>query len=243
VRESIKVGLVTLAIAFTLPLSDVARAGEGISVLIYGPTLSVGFPQNEQTVAEYLGYSVTVADEATWSGFTQAEFQSFDAIVFGDPGCGQHASILDTAVENRDVWTPAVTGNVMIVGMDPIAHQGQGDALELVRNGIHFVTNAPGTGMLFNLSCYYTFAPNNTLVDALGGFGNITVRGAPPSSDDADINRPGHPAMQGITESGLSNWVQSIHEMITGHPQRWGVLVTEGSTGEPAIVASRSLGR
>jgi hypothetical protein len=242
VRSSAKVRLAAAltSAAFMVPMGDFARPRAEISVLIYGPTL-YGFPWDERGVAENLGYTVTVADETMWSSFSQADFESFNAIVFGDPSCGERRSILDAAVANRDVWTPAVTGNVMIIGMDPITHQAQGDALELVRNGIHFVTNAPGTGMLFNLSCYYAYAHNDQPVEALGGFGTITVEGA--ESDDADINRPGHPAMLGIAESGLSGWGHSIHQTITRHPQRWGVLVTDGSTGQAAVVASRSLGR
>jgi hypothetical protein len=116
-----RIGLGILALAMTVfGAPAVAHAGAEVSILIYGPSLN-GSPRNEQTVAERLGYSVTVADESTWSSYTTDDFASYDAIVFGDPSCGQK-QLLATAEATRAVWSPAVTGNIMVIGMDPIYH-------------------------------------------------------------------------------------------------------------------------
>jgi hypothetical protein len=232
-----RIGLGILALAMAVfGAPAVAHAGAEVSILIYGPSLN-GSPRNEQTVAERLGYSVTVADESTWSSYTTDDFASYDAIVFGDPTCGQK-QLLATAEATRAVWSPAVTGNIMVIGMDPIYHQPKGDTIQLVANGIHFAADVSGrTGMYFDLSCYYEHVHMPTHVLALREFGTIKVTGA--CADGVFITRPGHPAMHNLTSNGLSNWICSIHEEITQHPRWWTPLATDAITGEAVILASK----
>jgi hypothetical protein len=107
----------------------------GKSVLIYGPTLN-GSPNNEQTLAQAAGYTVTVASTTTWASMTTAQFASYNAIVFGDPSCGGDPSILNTAVADESTWAAAVGGPIVVIGTDPILHQsqsgGQGDQLTAI---------------------------------------------------------------------------------------------------------------
>src|SRR5262245_28961196 len=93
-----------------------AADGEPYRVLIYGPTAG--------GLAELTpGTEVTVWDEATWSSKTTAEFAAFDAIVFADvPECFSEPDVWDTAVANRQVWSAAIDGNVIINGTDPDFH-------------------------------------------------------------------------------------------------------------------------
>jgi len=91
-------------------------AAATFKVLSYGPT-SGGLA--DQTP----GIEVTVWDEATWTSKSTADFAAFDAIVFGDqPICFDDPTIWDTAVTNRQVWSAAVSGNVIINGTDPDFH-------------------------------------------------------------------------------------------------------------------------
>ena len=71
---------------------------------------------------------MTVADDATWSAMTTAQFAAFDAIVFGDPSCDNIGGreLLNTAEVTKSVWSAAITGPVYIQGTDPVYHQFPG---------------------------------------------------------------------------------------------------------------------
>lgn len=64
------------------------------------------------------GFTVKVVTKTEFNAMTTAQFSAFKAIVIGDPYCGSISNIafLDT---NRDVWSRAVTGNVVLIGMVP----------------------------------------------------------------------------------------------------------------------------
>jgi hypothetical protein len=232
---------VTLSVLALGPIAGEASANMGgpVTIIIYGPSLNRS-PENEQTLAEDLGYSVTVADEATWSSLSTTDFASYDAIVFGDPNCGSDRRILNAAVENREIWSAAVSGNMEVIGTDPIFHQGVGDALDLVRAGLAFTTAATGTGLYVSLSCYYSSAPPGTRVALLRQIGVFTVQGG--SQNPVHITPRGetHPAMAGLTDEGLSGWSYSVHEMFNSFPPEFGVLVKVNTNRLPYILGTPS---
>jgi hypothetical protein len=63
-----------------------------------------------------LGMTAKLVDEATWRSMTTADFAAFKAIVISDPDCGDVSSI-KFLEDTRDVWSPAVTGNMILIGM------------------------------------------------------------------------------------------------------------------------------
>ncbi|KAK2615991.1 hypothetical protein N8I77_002711 [Diaporthe amygdali] len=61
------------------------------------------------------GFTVDVVTTTEFNAMTTEQFSAYKAIVIGDPYCGYigEISFLDT---NRDVWSSAVTGNIVILG-------------------------------------------------------------------------------------------------------------------------------
>lgn len=222
-----------LLAAAALGLSLSAVPAPAANILIYGPSMSAptGFrPQNEQTLAQTAGHTVTVANAAAWAGLTAAQFAAFDAIVFGDPTCG-FVGLLAAAEANRAVWSSVVNGPIYVQGTDPQWHQlaaaPQGpEALQMITNGINFAASGPGTGLYVSLSCYYAGAPDNTPVNLLDQLGAFLVGGQGGCTSAATITDPTHPAMAGLTNAGLSNWGCSPHEFLLGFPGGLNVLAT-----------------
>jgi hypothetical protein len=225
-RASVAASVALILLVVGPGASAAPATAEAGKILIYGPTLN-GAPQNEQTIAEAVGYTVTVADTATWSAMTTADFESYNAIVFGDPTCGMDESILSAAVANRTTWSPAVTGNVVVLGSDPIYHQGVGNTVKLIRNAINFAGKGASTGLYVSLSCYYESAPPNTPVEILSEFGTFEVQGA--CDDVVGITDRGrhHPVLRGIDREGLAHWSCSIHENFNTYPSNFGSLAID----------------
>ncbi len=235
------------------PATQTSSAGLGIpipgtsrkDILIYGPSL-FGAPDNEATLAAAAGHSVTVADPVTWSAMTTADFAQYKAIVFGDPTCGESPDLtLMVAEVNKATWSAAVTGNMVVVGTDPITHQLQGQANRLTTNSMDFAASGAATGLYMSLSCYYFEAPVDTPVSILSEFGDFRVQGqiTPPLDgcpNDVTIVAPGHPVVHGIMKPGLDDWFCSIHEAFNGFPASLGTVVRDTPTALPYVIAGRS---
>jgi hypothetical protein len=233
--RSLIVLLATVAIPSSL-MTGTARAD--VSILIYGPSLG-----QEQAVAEALGYSVTVADEATWSSMTTEQFASYSAIVFGDPFCGSDLSILDTANANKATWSAAVTGGIEVIGTDPSYHYGVGQSAQLMRRGLRWTGHGTGTGLFVELSCYYFTAVHGTPVDFLSEVGSFTVQGQGTLCDSVEVTSKGvsHPALRDITDAGLSGWGCSIHEVFDSYPSdTFSPLAGAADVDVPYILATRA---
>jgi hypothetical protein len=241
-------GFVLIVLATTVSFAPSAASDAPPRILIYGPTLWTG-GENEQTIMESLGYSVTVVDETTWSQLATADFASYDVLVFGDPQCGIDPSILNTAVANEATWVPAVTGSMVVIGTDPVEHEGIGQFRKLMSDGISFAAHGNGTGLYAALSCYYFKAPVDTTVDLLAGFGHFGVQGqytppfdgCPTQVSITDRGRR-HPALRGITPNGLENGTCTIHEAFDSFPQNFGALAEDADFHIPYIVATKPRG-
>lgn len=61
------------------------------------------------------GFSVDVVTKAVFNSMTTEQFSAYRAIVIGDPYCSGISNIafLDT---NRNVWSSAITGNIVLIG-------------------------------------------------------------------------------------------------------------------------------
>ncbi len=220
-------------------------------VLILDSTVGGGgqLPANslEATYAASLGFTVDIVNAATWGSMTTSDFAGYRAIILGDPTCSSAVSNLAAPTGNASTWAAATTGNVIVVGTDPVWHSrhgGKSDAL--TKRGIDFaVADAGKTGAYITLSCYYGGSTPNTPVPALSGFGSFAVRGA--CGNNVKIVAT-HPALSGLTEASLSNWSCSIHEAFDSWPISFEVLAMsvgtgtaftapDGTQGTPYIVA------
>ena len=74
-----------------------------------------GMLYKEYDEAVALGYSTKVATPAEWAAMTTADFAKFRAIVVPDPHCGTVSSI-KFLEDSKDRWSPAVTGNIILIG-------------------------------------------------------------------------------------------------------------------------------
>lgn len=192
-------------------------------VLILGSTVTDGSSSDEAVAARALGYTVEVASDFGWRSKTAADFATYRAIILGDATCtGLGAA--QAALDTRAIWGPVVTGNVILVGTDPVFHTtygpGAGPAA-VTNNAVKFAAaDADKTGAYISLSCYYHDTSAHTPVPLLSTFGAFTLTGV-GCYNDAHIVAT-HPALSGLTDSGLSNWSCSVHEAFDGFPEERG---------------------
>jgi hypothetical protein len=226
-----------------------SRAVREGHVLFYGPSVDLGAVRNEVTIARRLGYTAAVADSIAWRALTRADFAKYDAVVIGDRGCSDGGSrYLNVAAATRARWTPALTGNVSVVGTDPVYHWRVDDrvaARRLIVNGLTFATASRGSGAYISLGCAYSGARRFTDVPLLAGFGPFTVRGqgTPPLGgcpDRAEIVRTSSPLVAGLTDASLSSWVCSIHEGIDSYPYPFKVVAQHKPSKLPYMVTRRA---
>jgi hypothetical protein len=242
-------------LAATVLLAGLVAAGPAIpasaaptpaKILFYGPSLTGDEPLNEAKIAQTAGYDVRIADEDKWLTFTTEDFATYDAIVVGDPACDpyENPDYMATVQATRDVWSPAVTGNVIVIGSDPMYHQRRQGAVDLTRNAMDFAASGGTTGMYFSLSCNWSTVRGYHDLKVLNGFGSFEIRGQgrkpfPNCPDSLRVTDPAHPAMEGLTDALLSNWHCSAHEAFDTYPEDFVKLVGE-THSHKAIVIGRT---
>jgi cysteine-rich repeat protein len=201
------------------------------SVLILGSTVSGGAGSREAVFAAANGFTVVVDSAAAWGARTTADFATFRAIILGDATCTS-LGVVAAAVANKAVWGPAINGNVIINGTDPVYHQGQGgDAL--TQDSVKFAADEPTkTGAYISLSCYYHGTAPGTPVPLLDPFGSFTMRGV-GCYDDSHIVAT-HPALSSSTDATLSNWGCSVHEAFDSTPSSFLPLAIAENVCNPA---------
>ena len=242
------VGLVLLLIGAFVSLpshqAQAQPAPDANSVLILGSTVSGGAGSREAVFATNNGFTVVVDSGAAWGARTTADFATFRAIILGDPTCVGDPSPVATAVANKTVWGPAINGNVIINGTDPVYHQSQGGD-SLTEGSIKFAADEPTkTGAYISLSCYYYSAGAATPVPVLDPFGTFTVFGqflfssCPANSHIVAV----HPALSGITDATLSNWGCSTHEAFDTFPSDFLVLAINSDIGSTFTAPDGTVG-
>lgn len=90
--------------------------------LLFVDTL-VGLEQDEATTLKFTSKVVT---EAQWRTMTTSDFAKFKAIVIGDDFGSSDLTMIQFLTDTKSVWGPAVTGNMIIAGMEPIYTQKSG---------------------------------------------------------------------------------------------------------------------
>jgi hypothetical protein len=243
--------LASSAAAGTIYNNQTTAPVPGNSVVILGPTVFGGATSIEATQALALGFDVVINDAPTWSSMTQADFASYRAIILGDPNCQGSTTPIAAAEANRTTWSPAITGNMIIIGVDPVVHPDNttpSRGTELTQKGIAFAAADPAKpGAYITLSCYYVSQATAIPLVLLDQFDTgFLVKKAPSSFNNAHIVAT-HPAFAGLTDAELSNWNQSVHEVIEQWPASFQVFAialnvgsiytaTDGSVGTPYIL-------
>ncbi len=191
-------------------------------VLILGTTVTGGMSSAEAQVVTSLGLNPVILDAAHWAALTMADVGAARAIVLGTPivggaGCsGADPAPIAPADGNKAVWSPNVTGNVLVAGNDPAFHFADSrlGAAEFLHDAIAFATYDPlNTGAYISLACYYSYTgnPDYVPVPVLDGFGSFTTR---DQISETALIVGTHPAFTGLTSADLSNWGTSIHELV-----------------------------
>lgn len=213
------------------------------NVLIYGPSNG-----NEEAIALAEGHTVTVADIATWTAMDTAGFATYDAIIIGDPQCIINPSYLSVLDGTKATWSPAITGDKVLVNLDVSFHETDGvpAAGTLSKNAINYAATGGGTGLSYNTGCAYAIAAAGTAIASLSELGSFIVTGK--NADDVVVTDLLHPVVDTLNSTDLSGWGASYHAVTTDYPAGWDEVATTsvGSTeaviiamlGDPTIHAS-----
>jgi hypothetical protein len=217
-----------------------------------------GLASMEAQAAILLGYDVELATDAQWLAKSQSDFESYRALILGDPHCHDDNATIAAAEATTAIWGPAIDGKVVIIGTDMVYHAAlhpEGSAL--VTNGLGYVLSDPiadgKTGFYVSLSCYYNGEGQNIPVTVLEPFGTF-IAGDNECHVDIHITDAAHPVMAGITDEGLSDWNCSMHAVFSAWPSTFDVLAIgeglgsayvdpeDGTSGAPYIFAGSVCG-
>lgn len=240
--------LISLLVAFGV--TPKAEAQAPADILILSTSVTDGTDSVEAVQAGLSGFTVEVATPAEWAAKSTEDFAGYKAIVLGDPTCSAGLGSIQAAIDNRDVWGPAITGNVLVLGTDPVFHQGLAGAVKLIKQGIEFAASEPGrTGAYICLSCYYYAVSESepAHVTVLEPFGDFSVIGQGSGCPGDSHIVATHPALEGLTDGDLSYWGCTFHEGFVTWPITFEVLVIardvpsdyvapDGSSGAPYII-------
>ena len=224
--------LATLVAALGTLAVGVASAAAG-TVLILSTTVTGGASSREAQAAVAAGHTVEIATPAQWAAKTTADFATYDALILGDPTCGGigTAPWIGAAEANRTIWSPAIDGNVVVIGTDEVYHHFQGGS-QLTTSAVKFAADAAGkTGFMISLSCYYHNTAPLTPILVLDQFGDFRASGV-GCYNNAHIVAT-HPALVGLTDASLSNWSCSVHEAISMYPSDFLPLAIARNVGGP----------
>jgi hypothetical protein len=210
--------------------------------------------------------SSQVWTESQWLKKTTADFAQFDVIIFGDqPPATMDRARWNTAIANRDVWSAAVTGNVLVFGGDPDYHSpadpndvSQGRLL--VEKAVTFAADQAGeTGLYVAFSQVALgleqpgggYHPSQWLpekVELLGGLGDFWAAGL---GGNSPVKVASHLILDCVTEDDLRDWQCSAHQNFFSWPATYvPVLVVrdggplQGTPGySPPCTTYKSLGK
>lgn len=208
VRHSEKQRVVILLLCFCalgMEIANASPAPNANSVLILGSTTQNATSSSiEAYEAAKAGFTVVVANDADWSAMTTEDFASYREIVFADGMCSGNSS-LRAAIANQDVWGPAVTGNVIVMGDHPgSSARFTTTAQDFVQNALQFAGAAGSTGAYITLGCYMS-SSKPIDVPVLKPFGQFSVVQQNGCSDSAHLVAA-DPSLSALDDSNMSGW-------------------------------------
>lgn len=195
----------------------------------------------EYSRALNLNFTIKLVEKDEWANMTTADFAAFKAIILADT-VRSDRSLLNFLNDTKDVWGPAVEGNVVLVGTDPSNHCCSGTsglgAATLIDNSITFAAagvdpdGVGQTGLYMAMSYYYDNPTSieDGYVEPLSYFGNFTMRGVSCYNDVHIVSTS--PALATLTDDALSSWSCSIHEAFINYPPDFQALaIARNATG------------
>ena len=69
----------------------------------------------ELSIAQDMSLKADILSPSHWAIKPTSYFRSYKAIIIGDPD-SDDLSMLDPLVSSRKKWSPAITGNIIIIG-------------------------------------------------------------------------------------------------------------------------------
>ena len=213
--------------------------------LIDEQTVTGGTESQEAKIAEKDGFAVSVVSDATWGSMTQAEFGQYQLLIAGDPTC---STLPEGLITSASVYGPVVLGkaggraapgNRMLVGTDPVFHDGgdfesPGARGTVIREGITFAGEESGrTGMYFDASCAGEIGQATQIVEILTelstGSPAWTIDSEPPCGGNVSLIAS-NPSFSELTTESLEGWGCSVHESFPTFPGEWSVLAVATDT-------------
>ena len=225
-------------------LIGAGAASAATKALINDATIAGGASSQEAMIATAYGYDVTIVSDATWGSMTQAEFGEYDVLIAGDgrttlpPGLISSASVYGPVVMGNAGGRTAA-GNRVVVGTDPVGHDG-GDYTSpnargtIIREGIGFAATQPGTtGMYFTAGYagpYGQSAEAVAILDALSeGLGEWSLNANPPCGGSVSLIAA-NPSFSDLTTASLQGWGCSVHETFPTFRSDWSALAVATDT-------------
>lgn len=192
-------------LALGLGVGRAAPAPDSNSVLILGSTAQNGGSSSiEGYEASQAGFTVVIANDADWSAMSTADFASYRAIIFADGMCSGN-STLKTALANQDVWGPAITGNVIVMGDHPgTSAMSSPNAQNFVQSALLFAGAGGSTGAYITLGCYMS-SSNQADVPLLKPFGQFSVVQQNGCSDSSYLVA-NDPSLSALSDANMSGW-------------------------------------
>jgi hypothetical protein len=219
-----------LALVLSLATWTPAFGQPSLSVLFYGPTAATEIPYLPTNA------TVTVAHGPTWRAMKTSDFASYDLIIIGDTysGSGPTAADLLAAYDTRNTWAAAVTGRIVVNGLDPgfHAYEDVPGARTYIAATLDWLTKGGKTAL------YVSSEWGVRNLDFLSPFGAFAA--SPAQADSITITSPSHPIMSGSTSASLSWWSSSAHSFIT-YPASFSSFATgtDLSTNSGSVVVAR----
>lgn len=95
----------------SLTIFTVSTVSQNVpNILIYG---SAGSQEDQAAIK--LGYNTTIVTDSEWANMSTVNFTRFDAVVVPDLSADSISS-LDFLEKSKDIWSPAITGNIIVIG-------------------------------------------------------------------------------------------------------------------------------
>jgi hypothetical protein len=232
-------------IAAALASAGAANAVPVNKVLLYGPSVFGGASSFEGQRAAAQGFGVDVADAATWSSMTTAQFAQYRAIIIGDNHDSGDPADLTAAENNASVWGAAVNGHVIISSADPEYHADPGagddpDALTYIDRAVAFAASAPvQTGAYLALDGYYNGTDEPAKVLDAFAPGGFTASGG---SDDVIHIDPAVVGPTGLSDAVLSDWSNTTHAVFTRFPSTFKVWAIGVDASGPYTTSDGQVG-
>ncbi|KAH9905174.1 hypothetical protein F4778DRAFT_696373 [Xylariomycetidae sp. FL2044] len=189
-------------------------------ILMVKPVSGADYTQTvdyQQAIA--LGFTVDAVDTSQWASLSQSTFAQYRALLvnpYGISGGGSYAP-LQFLTDTKNVWSPAVIGNMVLVGTDPGNHgRTIPGAANLINHAVNFAASGSGTGLYMQLPSNGGDPDTGTQIDALSYFGSFMYRTV--SGDNNCHIVAQSPALGTLSDADISNWSYSVHGVFASYP-------------------------